>query len=197
MGKDLYIRPFFTRDKMFNIEVPDGEPKAFITICDRGKDGSITGKSTVAAEIHELMNVRHALKLYREFGAERFERFAAWLNPKAPAGLLSFVHTNGKRTTTWGLSMREAKDGSRSFSVFVTQAEGGKKENRSFPIDPGLYLLLERYMERALEAVEENSLEWARARRQELFEGTEREEEPPALSPPPRRPVRNPFTPGA
>lgn len=190
MGKDFYIRPFFTRDKMFNIEVPEGGVKAFITICDRAKDGSISAKSTAAAEIHELVNVCHALKLYREAGAERFERFAAWLNPKTPGGLLSFVHTTGKRTTTWGLSMREGK-----FSVFVTQAEDGKKENRSFPIDPTLYLTFERYMERALEAVEENSLDRARTRRQELLEGVDREDESP--DPPSRRPRRNPFAPGA
>jgi hypothetical protein len=192
MGKDFYIRPFFTRDKMFNIEVPDGEPKAFITICDRAKDGSISAKSTVAAEIHELVNVCHALKLYREAGAERFERFAAWLNPKTPNGLLSFVHVNGKRTAIWGLSLRETKEGARNFSVFVTQAEGGKKESRSFPIDPGLYLLFERYMERALDAVEENSLDKARSRRQEIMEATGKEEEAP--SPLPRVP-KNPFSP--
>jgi hypothetical protein len=47
-------------------------------------------------------------------------------------------------------------------------------------------------MERALDAVEENSLDKARSRRQEIMEATGKEEEAP--SPLPRVP-KNPFSP--
>jgi len=164
---DFFMQPFFTRDKFLNIEVPEGETKAFISIRTRDKKEA----AVVAAELHELVNISTGLKIYREEGRERFNRFVAWLNPKAPADSLGFVHRNGNRTTNWGLSLLKQGEAPHRAYVCISWRENGKKGGLTFGIDPTMYILFERHVANVVNTVEANKTVLAREKRREFFAG--------------------------
>lgn len=185
MGKSLYSKPFFTKKAQFGIDVSDDDSKVYFKISDLPPQNVVWNQSerkkhqsTIAAEVHEIMNIADGLRLFRKQGYEKFCEFAKWINPTGFAGTLMFFHNNADASvsSSWGISIKENPDSKKresvpyivSFSINQNSDEVGKV-GRSFPIDPLIFRKFEDLCQRAATTAHDNELEIQVLKRKENY----------------------------